>query len=73
MAHSALQIRPVATVSIHIHQDTVIESRVLKLANEYYRVVVDALTASEGDTSVGIVAPLLGVHGAKANIIPASV
>ena len=73
LACPILLIWPVVTVSIHIHQQTVIKLRVLKLANEYCRVVVDALTASEGDTSVGIVAPQLDVHGAKANIIPVSV
>ena len=48
-------------------------SRMLKHANEYYKIVVDALTAWEGDTSVGIVAPQLDVRDVKANITLASV
>ena len=73
LARPILPVRPVATVSIYIRQATVIRSKVLKLANKHYRVAVDALTAWEGDTSVGIVAPQSGVHGARADIIPASV
>ena len=68
LERSVLPIRPVATVSVHIRQATVIKSRTLKHANKYYKIVVDTLTAWEKDTSVGIVAPQLDVRNVKANI-----